>query len=63
MPSASGRRERRLMTPPIAPAPQKRRRHTLDDLDLCQIHRRNLEQTEAADLAKQRWFVHCAFHL
>ena len=32
----------------------QRRGHTFDDLDLSQIHRRDLEQTEPADLAKQR---------
>ncbi len=32
----------------------QRRGHTLDDLDLSQIRRRDLKQTEPADLAKQR---------
>jgi len=35
----------------------QRRRHPLDHLDLTEIHRRNLQQTQATDLAEERQAV------
>ena len=53
-----GRREIRLTTPAIAPAPYSADADPLDHFDLSEIHRRNLQQTESADLlAEERQTV------
>ena len=55
--SAPGCREIRFTTPPIAPAPYKRRRDAFDHLDLFEIHRRDLQQAQPAHLAEERQAV------